>query len=1440
MFITSGSENESKNFLLGQGDFEITNSIRFRSGVTAYLGRTPATASSGTKWTFSCWVKRGTFGIANRLINAGQSGVADDGIFFNATDNLSVLINNGITIGTITTIACFRDPGSWYHICGSVDTTLSISTNRVILYVNGIRQTLTGTYPTQNFSCTGMNQLKPHFIGRWYGGSNDLDGYLSEVNFIDGLALTPSSFGYIRPETGQWRPIPYDGSYGLNGFYLPFTDGTSTASLGYDNAPISGTHTTANNWTVNGISLVAGSTYDWMLDSPTNNYSVLNSITSLVAGTVFSDGNLTWANSAATSNQAKSTFTDIVLPSKYYFEAILANIGGGSTFTYAGVNSTYYLTNGQIYNGATLLTSVATYTTGDCVSFAVSSTGTTVYKNGVVVYISTISGNAPLCNGFGGCKWSLNFGQQPFRYPTLSDFGSLCVKNLLDPSILRPEKYFNAKTYIGSGSNLQVGEIQKPVDLITIGQSLRFNSISSQYLSRAVSTTTSRTTWTWSAWVKKSSLTTSTASAAMALFSVGDGSSSNHTSIRIGNSAFTGYNALELTTVSGAVVTSRIVTSTQYEDVSSFVHIVVVYDSNNVIANDRLRLYSNGVRIVSSQLAYLTLPALSAESCVNYAYGGQGHRIGKSSYSISENFDGYMANIYFIDGLPLTADSFGQFDIGGYWIPNTYTGSYGVNGFHLAFSDSTSLVTLGKDTSGNNNNWTATSFSILAGSTHSQVLDSPTNNYCILDVNKIALGASTAFVLSNGNLIVSLSGSGNLSTIGSSFSFPTEGKLYSEFVFTNIGSSPNSTGIQIGNTGYRADGTYNGTNAYGAVYTTGDLISTAIDLDNMQVTYYKNNVSQGIQKITSGSYIQLVLGGATSPVISCNFGQQSFTYTPPVGFVSFCENNVKEYTFDIEKPDLTWIKSRTDTTSNMIYDSVRTTTPYLLHYVPGTYSYTVPPGVTSISVIVRGGGGGGGGGAANGGDGWASGGGGSGYVTETTLTVTPGTIYTIVVGIGGTGGTSSFGGTGATGATGGTSSFGTTSALGGAGGTGAATNAYAARAGGAGGFAGTAGYTIFSEYYLGGCGGGTGAAGYIVVANSAACQASKGGDSAKGYTGASNTYAYIGQFTAYYGFGGGGAGDLGNANGINGGLGGGGGAGIYGGQTGGSGNSGYVIVVDGQQYVNYNAISSNTYALEKFTPGLTGVTALYKNGFSLGDNTSVNNKNSSYVVWNWKKGSLPGVDIVKYTGTGTNAPIAHDLKSPPSMIIVKKLVGTTGTGISDPVVYHNKLTASNILYLNSEVSQSVNATCFNAVPTSTSFNVGSNTLVNEANATFISYLFAEVPGFSKFGTYTGNGIIDGPFVSCGFKPAFVMFKRIDAPGGGWSIIDSTRGSTNVISTLLYPSDTRSEQVVTDDNTDFVSTGFKLRGTGVNGQNLLNGTYIYAAFAENTFKYSNSK
>ena len=273
----------------------------------------------------------------------------------------------------------------------------------------------------------------------------------------------------------------------------------------------------------------------------------------------------------------------------------------------------------------------------------------------------------------------------------------------------------------------------------------------------------------------------------------------------------------------------------------------------------------------------------------------------------------------------------------------------------------------------------------------------------------------------------------------------------------------------------------------------------------------------------------------------------------------------------------------------------------------------------------------------------------------------------------------------------------------------------------------------------------------------------------------------------------------------------------------------------------------------------TALTAFNSDGFSVGSEQSYSKSGSNHVGWGWKAGTSftndasstsigtidstgsvnndSGFSIVSYTGNATdNASVKHGLNTAPKMVIIKDLSDTSTWG-----VWHQSLTNGGYkLTLNTTAAQADDSAFIGggdrAIPTSSVFFLGSGGGGNGANAN-IAYCFAEKQGYSKFGSYTGNGNADGTFVYTGFKPAFVMVKRTDATNY-WFMFDNKRSSSgsNPTDKELYANDAAAED--TSARFDFLSNGFKNRISSA-GSNASGGTYIYMAFAESPFISSSS-
>ena len=248
-------------------------------------------------------------------------------------------------------------------------------------------------------------------------------------------------------------------------------------------------------------------------------------------------------------------------------------------------------------------------------------------------------------------------------------------------------------------------------------------------------------------------------------------------------------------------------------------------------------------------------------------------------------------------------------------------------------------------------------------------------------------------------------------------------------------------------------------------------------------------------------------------------------------------------------------------------------------------------------------------------------------------------------------------------------------------------------------------------------------------------------------------------------------------------------------------------------------LESNTSDTEVTTDG--GLTSFDADGFTLSTLAQVNTNGATYVASCWKKGATPGFDVISYAGAATAQNISHALGAVPKFMIVKR----RDVLAADWAVYHASDNASpqgGYMVLNSTAAFAADVTVWNnTTPTSSVFSVGTLALTNAAATNYIAYLWAEISGFSKFGSYTGNGSADGPFVWCGFRPKFVLFKRCDA-GGQWYLFDTARNTINVAANVIYPHLPAAENDPSypgvTANFDFLSTGFKLRATNASDFN----------------------
>ena len=479
--------------------YEISNSLRM--GVNADLDRTPD-ASNRRTYTLSAWIKRGGLTHSTKQISLMDVYVDTNNftrIVIESDDKLQLLSRVGNqNKHLLQTSAVLRDPSSWYHILVAVDTTNGTANDRGKIYINGVESPLAArTNPDQNYD-GHINAAVLHDIGK--STDTTYDGYLAEYNFIDGLALGPSSFGETG-DYGEWKPIRYGGAYGTEGFYLDFkSSGVGTAGTGTVGADRSGN---GNHYTSSNIA-----THDQMIDSPTNNYATLNPLGwqwSQVSGTL-TEGNLLYGTSG--SDWSFATGTQIIpKDKKIYFEVRAIDAAAYVGIMLANENTGAY-SAGSRPDGGYIKGLLSIYTDADDESYVYRATtaGTALgvqnfsgsdFNNAVIgvavdqansnvkFFIAnsqitsqspsnvfdTTSDYIPVVAGNNTVEQAINFGQDSsfsgaetaqgntdanghgdFFYAPPAGYLALCTKNLSEPEVV-PSEYFNTILYVGNDSN---------------------------------------------------------------------------------------------------------------------------------------------------------------------------------------------------------------------------------------------------------------------------------------------------------------------------------------------------------------------------------------------------------------------------------------------------------------------------------------------------------------------------------------------------------------------------------------------------------------------------------------------------------------------------------------------------------------------------------------------------------------------------------------------------------------------------------------------------------------------------------------------------------------------------------------------------------------------------------------------------------------------------
>ena len=460
--------------------YDIDNSLRFNDGDSAYLRRT-FSAGSRTTFTISFWVKRGNISTSNmNLFDAYKDDNNRVFIYFSDNDLKIFGKSAGTTYVNVITDRKFRDPSAWYHIVTAFDTTQATETNRIKVYVNGVQETSFSTYSVlENYATFFNDNTRAHTIGAIEdSGGEDYfyDGYISEINYIDGTQYASSNFGETN-DNGVWIPKKFTGSFGTNGYYLEFQQtGTSANSSGIG-ADTSGNdlHLTPNNLAATDVTT----------DTPTNNFCTWNPLQINVSDppTAFEEGN-TVVNETSNADWSSTAGTQSISNGKWYWE--VKYVGSGSLMigairqdyastTFAKSSNAFagkdsgdygfnYRENGIFYFNGSTDTGNTTFGNNDIVMIALDMDNQAIYtgKNGTwndsgdptsgssktgasytgiqnEFYSPTVSMSSSDVDAqanFGNASYSISSGNSDangygnFEYAVPSGYYALCTKNL--------------------------------------------------------------------------------------------------------------------------------------------------------------------------------------------------------------------------------------------------------------------------------------------------------------------------------------------------------------------------------------------------------------------------------------------------------------------------------------------------------------------------------------------------------------------------------------------------------------------------------------------------------------------------------------------------------------------------------------------------------------------------------------------------------------------------------------------------------------------------------------------------------------------------------------------------------------------------------------------------------------------------------------------------
>ena len=997
----------SNNLLLGAGGqstgpdpFDPTligNSI-WIDGTADYLSRTPS-AGTTTRWIWSSWVQRTEFGNAanaHTIFSAGSSTSNLSWIRFDDQDHFDFAVYQGSTTARKTSSAKYRDIG-WYHLCVSFDSGSGVTaSDRIKLFVNGIEVTdLSANTDTPSGETTAFNGNVVHEIGRYsFNGSQYGHAYLTQFTMLENksfqngdLSITDLLDSFTFGTNGSQFVPKSDADIAA----LASTAGGNSFCLDFANSSDLGNDISSNN-------------NDFATDGTGSTIAAANQSTSTPSLT-FSTYNILDANAAFTStNDGANTYvvTNVggagmraslpITSGKWYWEqrnggsnecgpAISAGagfvnlatnsiIGEGSGshsvyLNYLGLVRINASTGSSIgvTNGATAVMGVAFDADTGKVWFRDSSgfgtsgdpaNGTgehaTLATTSAPFFIAARVGGAvaePFLNAGGNPTFNGNEtaggnadanGRGNFKLGAVpTGFLSLNTANLSAPTYQGID-YFTPTLYRGNGTGQRVGDFVPFTDSTTIANSIIFNDDDTAYLNRTFVTPTSANKFTFAFWMKCGSSTSD-----QYIFSTG---TTNGTEAYMALNHSTGGGQLWIADPNDGVGWG-VKTDRKILDSSSWTHICLSVDTT-ASSSSRFAIEINGVTATTTAFG---AAEPSASQSLNFMTA-TAKNIGRRIRTSSAYFDGYLSDVYFIDGEKLAASNFAQLDTStNRWVPKAYSGSYGNNGFKLAFGTAPGTGSgAGTDTSGEGHNWTENNFG-----TNDQVTDTPTNNVFTFATD----GTGT---ISEGNTRVDLNDSvyGLRPTVAN---FSSTGKFYGEFLVnavsgntvgigfardiasqdtTNPSTTPNNDSknflLQLSD-GNKINGDSTGV-SYGSGISAGQTVMWAFDAATRKIwfgsegTFFASgNPAAGTNEAfilpNTGTVTLVAYDGSNARTANLTMrnATAAFEHTAPTGFTPFTQDNLDDTASKITA--LAWIKNRDAADDNIWMDRVIGTGGYL-------------------------------------------------------------------------------------------------------------------------------------------------------------------------------------------------------------------------------------------------------------------------------------------------------------------------------------------------------------------------------------------------------------------------------------------------------------------------------------------------------------------------------